>query len=245
MRQGTFHPILDNLHPTHIAVPASATFACLLPAYRLQLLTLGSVTTSPTHQDTSGVTTLEWLAIGEALTSAPTTAAHTHTLDTSVPGPPQTTSAPVWQQLMRGLGTGAVKELGAGCSSSGNRRNSSNNTSSSGSSSYGPEGVEVKAWHCFDEGAAPAVMTAALWDGGAGAASSAIAAAGTGEHGVASTAAAVAADPVGMPSLGWPGVVYLPSPGDVAPGDALVTLAAAWHAAMGASSTPYTCARGR
>jgi hypothetical protein len=62
MRQGTFHPILDNLHPTHIAVPASATFACLLPAYRLQLLTLGSVTTSPTHQDTSGVTTLEWLA---------------------------------------------------------------------------------------------------------------------------------------------------------------------------------------
>jgi hypothetical protein len=206
------------------------------------------------------VTTLEWLAIGEALTSAPTTRTGQPAPLHSLFEPLLITTPQAMQQLLVCLGGQGPGVGGLGGGS-------------------GWEVMEAKGWHCLDEGAAPVVMAAALWDGGAGVAQLAVAAGGGEEvcgGGRGPAAAAAGADtantaqspPTAAPGAaavsggaavagpgavaigiedprGWPGVVYLPSPGDAAPGATLVTLAAAWHAAMGASSTPYTCARGR
>jgi hypothetical protein len=210
-------------------------------------------------QDASGVTALKWLVIGEALTSTPapfnaTLPGHNLPVDPLF-SPPQLTTPQTWQQLLclggKGAGAGGLE----------------------GGSSCGV--VECEGWHCLDEEAGAAVLAAALWDGGAGAAhlAAAAGAAGAGAGGPAAGAAGegtayppapAAAAPGGSTSgaataaatipaaagveegpLGWPSTVYLPSAADTTPPSTLLHLAGAWHAAMGASSSPYTCARGR
>jgi hypothetical protein len=203
----------------------------------------------------SSITLLQWLLIGEALTSTPGhifqpwTGSMSHLVTA---GLPQTPSHP--------LGSPSSGSAAAGVAS---REGSQGGSSALPAQQQQQQQQWVRplsGWHMFDEGAASSVLGAALWDGGAGSARLAAKAAAAGAAGSSSSsssssmragcsppppAAAVGGTAAGVEAAaglgisGWPSEVLLPVQQDAAWESVLMHFAGAWHATMQATQLSY------